>query len=130
MKRIVFICIMLFAVISAEAQNMRGFVSTGENVNVRKGPGMRYAVVEGEGGKIQLFKGEVVIDKGKKKNGFCHIQVNRVDPGSAYFNYDGWVSARYLRAVKLCSECEGTGYVGEIEELEECEKCQGKGFVE
>ena len=70
MKRIVFICIMLFAVISAEAQNMRGFVSTGENVNVRKGPGMRYAVVEGEGGKIQLVNGEVVIDKGKKKNGF------------------------------------------------------------
>ena len=130
MKRIFLISMMLFAVLSASAQNMRGFISTGDNVNVRKGPGTRYGIVQGDGGNIQLFKGEVVAYKGKKKNGFCYIHVNRVEPGTAYFDYDGWVSARYLRPVTVCSQCEGTGYTGDIEEMQGCEKCSGKGYFE
>ena len=129
MRRIILISMMLFAVIAANAQNRRGFVSTGDNVNVRKGPSMKYAVVQGDGGKLQLFKGEVVAYNGKKKNGFCHIHVTRVEPGTAYFVYDGWVSAKYLRAVTVCSECDGTGLVGEIEEMKGCKKCHEKGYI-
>ncbi len=130
MKRTLLICMMLFAMISASAQSMRGFISTGENVNVRKGPGTRYAIVQGDGGNIQLSKGQVVIYKGKKKNGFYYVHVSRVEPGIAYFDYDGWVSAKYLRAVTVCSECGGHGYVGDIEDMDLCGKCQGEGYFE
>ena len=90
---------------------------------------MKYPVLISEGEKLQLFKGEVVHYKGKIRNGFYYVHVSKIDFGSAYFDYDGWVSAKYLRFVSLCPECGGSGYIGEIEDLKECKKCNNKGYV-
>ena len=71
MKKILLVCLMLLTVsITARAQD-KGFVCTGNNVNIRKGPGKNYPVLEngaGTNGKLQLFKGNVVTDYGKRKN--------------------------------------------------------------
>jgi hypothetical protein len=129
MKRIVLISLMLLTVLSVSAQSRRGFISTGDNVNVRKGPGINYPVLYSEGEKLQLFKGEVVAYKGKKRNGFIYVHVVKVHPGDAVFDYPGWVSAKYLRPVTLCPECGGQGYVGDIEEPQDCPKCKAKGYI-
>ncbi len=120
---------MLLMTLAADAQNLKGFISTGQDVNVRKGPGMRYPVIDSEWGKIQLDKGEVVCDKGKTKNGFRHILVTKLIFGSVVNEYEGWVSTKYLRPVNVCPECYGTGYVGEIEDMKPCEKCKEKGHL-
>lgn len=129
MKRIVLFSLMLLAVLSVNAQSRRGFISTGTNVNVRTGPGKNYPVRYYEGQKLQLDKGEVVADKGKRKNGFIYVHVNKVHFGDAVFDYPGWVSAQYLRPVTLCPECGSLGYVGEIEDPQDCPKCKGKGYI-
>ncbi|MBP5387688.1 MAG: hypothetical protein J6Y97_09945 [Prevotella sp.] len=129
MKRIAIILMVLFAVIAVNAQN-KGFVCTGNNVNVRTGPGKNYKVYDiGNGHKRQLFKGDVVANCGKKKNGFCLIQGPLEWGGD---ERDGWVSAQYLRPVTLCPECKGYKdvNVGEIDiDLATCPKCKGKGYV-
>ena len=129
MKRIVMISMMMLMTLAVGAQNLKGFISTGQDVNVRKGPGMRYPVIDTEWGKIQLDKGEVVCDKGKTKNGFRHILVTKLIFGSVVNEYEGWVSTKYLRPVNVCPECYGTGYVGEIEDIKPCEKCKEKGHL-
>ncbi len=131
MKRIVMTFVMLLTVLAmnAQKQNLKGFVSTGQNVNVRKGPGMKYPVIDSEWGKIQLDKDEVVADNGKMKNGFRYVTVTQVIFGSVINIYEGWVSAKYLKPVNRCPECLGMRYTGEIEDLEQCEICKGKGFV-
>lgn len=129
MKRILLICMMLFTVMAVNAQTRKGFISTGDRVNVRKGPKKTYPVIIWEGNKLQLDKGETVSDKGKRKNGFCYVNVCKVVFGSAIFSYDGWVSAQYLRPVTLCPECDGLGYVGDIEDMTECPKCKSKGHL-
>lgn len=129
MKRFVFLSLLLIAVLTVNAQSRKGFVCTGDNVNVRKGPGTNYPVLMSEGAKLQLDKGEVVISKGKKRNGFCYVHVTKIAFGSAFFDYPGWVSAKYLREVTLCDECNGTGYVGEIEDMKPCGRCEQKGYV-
>ena len=130
MKRIAIVFMMLFAVIAVNAQT-KGFVCTGDNVNVRKGPGKNYPVDNWGivGYKRQLMKGDVVENLGKSKNGFCLICGPLKYNGEAS---EGWVSAQYLRPVTLCPECIGTGVVNISEQeidLENCKKCKGKGYV-
>lgn len=129
MKRFVFFSLLLIAVLAVNAQSRKGYVCTGDNVNVRKGPGTGHPVLMSEGAKLQLNKGEVVAYKGKKRNGFCYVHVTKIAFGSAFFDYPGWVSAKYLREVTLCDECGGTGYVGEIEDMKPCGRCEQKGYV-
>ncbi len=131
MKKILLICMMLMTVITVNAQE-KGFVCTGNNVNVRTGPSKNYPVYDGgvgTNGKRQLFKGDVVRDCGKRKNGFCLVQ-GALEWGGD--ERDGWVSAQYLRPVILCKTCFGTGdeNIGEVDiDLITCRKCKGKGYV-
>ena len=74
MKRFSFLLLLMFAVVAVNAQS-KGFVCTGDYVNVRTGPGKNYKVYDVETGhKRQLSKGDVVKYSGKKKNGFCLVQ--------------------------------------------------------
>lgn len=131
MKKILLICMMLMTVITVKAQE-KGFVCTGNNVNVRTGPGKNYPVYDvgkGTNGKRQLFKGDVVRDCGQRKNGFCLVQ-GALEWGGD--ERDGWVSAQYLRPVILCKTCFGTGdeNIGKVDiDLITCRKCKGKGYV-
>ena len=134
MKKIVWMCVLWFTAISINAQKaqQRGYVCTGNNVNVRTGPGKSYPIYDGgygPGGKRQLFKGDVVLDCGKKKNGFCLI-IGALEWGGD--ERDGWVSAQYLRPVILCPVCDGTKSENiskdEID-LINCRNCKGKGFI-
>ena len=129
MKRLSTILILLLVVLTASAQH-NGFVCTGNNVNVRTGPGKNYPVYDSNTDhKRQLSKGDVVSNKGKRKNGFCLIQGPLEWGGD---ERDGWVSAQYLRPVTLCPKCKGYKdiNIAEIDiELATCDKCNGKGYV-
>mgnify|MGYP002852418135 CR=1 FL=1 len=123
------ICVVLTAVLAANAQR-KGFICTGQTVNVRTGPGKNYPVAKEEFSmeKCQLDKGMVLRNLGKKKNGFCYVEIS-----SAITEYycKGWVSAQYLRPVTLCPKCDGEGYT-EVEgfgEGKECKRCKGKGYI-
>lgn len=132
MKRLLFVLMSLFFMLGVNAQKVQhdGFVCTGNNVNVRTGPGKNFAVYDvGDGHKRQLSKGDVVANCGKKENGFCLVQGPLEWGGD---ERDGWVSAQYLRPVTLCSKCFGTGNmnVGKVDiDLRTCNKCKGKGYV-
>ena len=129
MKRISIVLMLLFAVMTANAQH-NGYVCTGDYVNVRTGPGKNYAVYDiNTGHKRQLSKGDVVSNCGKRQNGFCLIQGPLEWGGD---ERDGWVSAQYLLPVTLCPECQGYKDVNIAEvdiELATCKKCKGKGYV-
>ena len=129
MKRISIVLMLLFTVMAVNAQH-NGFVCTGNNVNVRTGPGKNHAVYDSDTGhKRQLSKGDVVANRGKKENGFCLIQGPLEWGGD---ERDGWVSAQYLRPVTLCPECDGTKMVNIADvdiDLATCKKCKGKGYV-
>ncbi|MBR5084165.1 MAG: SH3 domain-containing protein [Prevotella sp.] len=128
MKRISIILMLLFTVLTVNAQG-KGFVCTGNNVNVRTGPGKNYAVYDSNTDhKRQLSKGDVVEYRGIKKNGFILIR----QLGWGEDEREGWVSAQYLRPVTLCPQCDGTKdeNIGEIDiELITCRKCKGKGYI-
>ena len=106
MKRFAIILMLLMGVFTAYAQH-NGFVCTGNNVNVRTGPGKNYPVYDYNketGYKRQIFKGDVVADEGKRKNGFCLIS----------------------------PECGGTKNVNVAEvdiTLDTCKRCKGKGYL-
>ena len=131
MKKMLLICLMLMTVLAVSAQE-RGYVCTGNNVNIRKGPGTNYPVFDGgsgTNGKLQLNKGDVVRKCGKKKNGFCLVSAALEWGGD---EREGWVSAQYLRPVTICKTCFGTGdeNVGPVDiDLVTCRKCKGKGYV-
>ena len=129
MKRMSIIMLLLFAVLSVNAQQ-KGFVCTGNNVNVRKGPGKKYPIYDVEfGRKRQLFKGDVVSDCGKKENGFCLV-VGALEWGGD--ERDGWVSEQFLRPVILCPTCGGTKNenIGKVDiDLRTCRKCKGRGYL-
>ena len=129
MKRFSIMMVLLLAVMTANAQH-DGYVCTGNNVNVREGPGKNYPIFDVEQGrKRQLFKGDVVTNMGKKKNGFVLVNGPLEWGGD---ERDGWVSAQYLRPVTLCKKCFGTGDMNVAKEdidLRTCDKCKGKGYV-
>ena len=129
MKRITIILLAILSSITAMSQT-RGYISTGQNVNVRTGPGKQYPLAKEEmsGEKCQLDKGMLVIDKGVSKNGFRKIYIS-----SAIYEYfcEGWVSEQYLKPVRLCSKCKGEGYtdVEGFGEGKECKQCRGNGYI-
>ena len=129
MKRISIVLMLLFTMMTVNAQQ-NGYVCTGNYVNVRTGPGKSYAVYDSNTvHKRQLSKGDVVMDCGKRKNGFCLIQGPLEWGGD---ERDGWVSAQYLRPVTLCPECGGYKMVNMAKvdiDLDTCKKCKGKGYV-
>lgn len=123
----------------------------GNNVNVRKGPGVKYGLVKNSGAikcltdinnsaKFQLFKGDIVFGDGREMNGFIHIEGTLPWPCMAEDN--GWVSKQYLvRAVKCtsckgkgitnrtCTVCQGMGHMGcHYSGKEPCSKCDGTGY--
>lgn len=90
MKKYLVLFAMMAMTWSAYSQDRVTYRCTGNNVNVRKGPGTNYAVITYNRCKIQLFKEEWAEGDGKQSNGFIHIVKPR----------DGWVSAQYLRIVE------------------------------
>ena len=131
MKKILLTGVLLLAALSVKAQE-RGFVCTGNHVNVRTGPGKNYPVVGTDVNpkdKVQLMKGTVVTDEGKRKNGFCLIGQGLEWGGD---ERGGWVSAQYLRPVILCPTCGGSKNenIGEKDiYLIDCRKCKGKEYI-
>lgn len=129
MKKLSLVLMLLLAAITVNAQQ-KGYVCTGNHVNVRTGPGKKYAVYDSNTDhKRQLSKGDVVADCGKKKNGFCLIQGPLEWGGD---ERDGWVSSQYLRPVTLCPKCGGYKDInmGEVDiELATCDECNGKGYI-
>ena len=129
MKKLTFLLMALLAVLTVNAQQ-KGYVCTGNHVNIRTGAGVKYPVMDEElGHKRQLLKGDVVLDRGQKKNGFCLV-VGPLEWGGD--ERDGWVSQQYLRAVTLCPTCGGTKNenIGEQDiDLVTCRKCKGKGYI-
>ena len=149
MKRIVLLIVVVMTTLCAEAQYKKDqhFYCTGNNVNIRKGPGKNYPVFtyteynSGAKKKFQLMKHQglnigmgldgffYITYLGQRKNGFLHVTT-----GSWWFNnmkeenmafLDGWVSEKYLKPV--CKSCDGYGfteYMGEIK----CPRCHGRGY--
>lgn len=129
MKKIVLFLFVLLAAINVDAQQYRNgqyLYCTGNNVNVRTGPGKNYRVFTVREGcpicsgkqkscwmcnasraKYQLFKGHGLGDfeegavyiqyLGKSKNGFLYVETGETVEGSGV---RGWVSAQYLRPRK------------------------------
>ena len=130
MKKLVLISLMLFAVLAVNAQNRTtGFVSTGQNVNVRTGPGTSFPVLRDGQTRYRLNKNELVFDRGERKNGFCLVELRFAEIPEED-EVVGWVSARYLRKVNLCQNCGGWGTDGpDAEHLTKCKTCKGKGYI-
>lgn len=129
MKKLAFLLIALLAVMAANAQE-KGYVCTGNNVNIRTGAGVKYPVMDdGSGHKRQMSKGDVVLYRGQKKNGFCLV-IGPLEWGGD--EREGWVSQKYLRPVTLCPTCGGTKdeNIAKVDiELVTCRKCKGKGYI-
>lgn len=130
MKKLSFLLIALLTVLTVNAQQ-KGYVCTGDHVNIRTGAGTNHPVMDEEfGHKRQLSKGDVVLDRGEKKNGFCLVNGPLAWGGD---ERDGWVSQQYLRPVTICPTCGGTKYENIAQEdidLATCRKCKGKGYIE
>ena len=115
----------MLAAINADAQYREGqyLYCTGNNVNVRTGPGKNYRVLLLKEGcpicggkkrscwmcgaskkKYQLFKGHglgnfddgavYIVYLGKSRNGFLYVETGETIEGSGV---RGWVSAQYLK---------------------------------
>ncbi len=138
-------CIMALVSLSANAQKNGDYLAcTGNNVNVRTGPGMNYPVQTHYGNqKVQLMKGYgigdgyeecehetgncILVYLGATRNGF--MKVGYYGEGT---NIEGWVSAQYLR--KVCPWCEG--YPKTYDDCDKdnprllrvCKKCKGRGY--
>ena len=116
----------MLALTSAHAQREVYYRCTGNNVNVRKGPGAKYGKVMSVGGAkcpmgaMQLFKGNIVVGNGVKRNGFIHINYALPYP---CIEDGGWVSAQYLVPAKRCASCKGKGVTGRT-----CPECNGVGY--
>lgn len=112
MKKLLFLLTMVFTSITVNAQVY--YRCTGDNVNVRKGPGTNYAVITNQGfeTKCQLFKGNVVKYAGKTKNGFTFVSfLNCGQTGASCYRDGGWVASRYLKKMtRKCTACNGKGF--------------------
>ena len=114
----------LFGFINTYAQREIYYRCTGDYVNVRKGPGTKYGKVITGGAKCpngpaQLFKGQIVVGDGVKRNGFIHIDYFVPTPCID----SGWVSAKYLVPATKCGSCRGSGTTGRV-----CPTCNGEGY--
>lgn len=130
MKKITLFLLLLFTAMTVNAQR-RGFVCTGDNVNVRTGPGKNYPNVGAQYGyKIHLNKGDVVDNQGKSKNGFNNIHYSPMNADE----WMGWVSSQYLRPVIICPTCFGhkedidMDSAGDLT-FNKCRRCKGKGYI-
>ena len=145
MRKYFLMVLMLMTALFVNAQKKGDYLAcTGNNVNVRTGPGLKYSVQTHYGDeKIQLMKGYGVGDgyvecehetgncvlmyEGKRENGF--MLVSYMGEGT---NIQGWVSAQYLR--KVCPWCEG--YPKTYDDcdketprlLKVCKHCKGRGY--
>ena len=158
MKRILMLMLFVMATMVANAQYRNGqvLVCTGDNVNVRKGPGKNYGVVY-NGCSLsydQLFKGEEVKYAGKTRNGFIYVNYNSGSTIGCSEKAYGWVSNQYLKSrnTRKCPACNGKGYfnrpckdysgdpVGHPHVYncqiyddgygkQHCHKCNGKGYL-
>jgi hypothetical protein len=150
MNRVIMLLFVVMTTISVNAQKY--YRCTGNNVNIRKGPGKNYAIEEaamilryGNGGKAQLFKGDIVKYLGKRKNGFMYVEVWGY-AGDGYKNADNyWVDSRYFTPATLCPKCKGKGrfvkrcqndYHRQIDFGSyyhcpscTCERCSGDGWI-
>ena len=123
MKRLLMMMLLISATMTMCAQKY--YKCTGNNVNVRTGPGKNYAVMYGAGGakcmegRVQLFKGELVFNEGVKRNGFIKVSAS----GPTLCWEEGWVSAQYLKPATRCSRCNGRGTTGRV-----CPECNGDGY--
>ena len=144
MKQFFLICFLILTVLGVKAQKKGDCLAcTGNNVNVRTGPGLNYRVLTEYNQKLQLMKGFgvgdgyqecehetgncVLVYEGKKQNGF--MLVSYLGEG---INIQGWVSAQYLR--KVCPWCEGYPKTYDNCDkdkprlLKVCKKCNGRGY--
>ena len=125
-KLFILVTFIMLALTSAHAQREVYYRCTGNNVNVRKGPGVKYGKVMSVGGAkcpmgaMQLFKGNIVVGNGVKRNGFIHINYALPYP---CIEDGGWVSAQYLVPAKRCASCKGKGVTGRT-----CPECNGEGY--
>lgn len=113
MKRIILLCLAIFLAVGASAQNM--YRVTGNNVNVRKGPGKNYGVIAFDGcsgwTKWQLDKSDIVRYLGKQKNGFMYVEAMQPSSCSASYREKGWISSQFLKQMKAkCPNCNGKGF--------------------
>ena len=109
MKWLIALVVMLsLTAINADAQRRGQYLTcTGDNVNVRTGPGKNYKVktipsfdvemMRNVRMKLQLFRGNRVKYLGQRKNGFLFVQFAYEGEGGYITYYTGWVSADFLR---------------------------------
>ena len=122
MKRLLMMMLLVMATMGVNAQRIVYFCS-GDNVNVRKGPGKNYGVIYGEsqGAYVQLFKKQGAESDGKIKNGFVHVKAYYGPTGAQ--SVWGWVSLQYMKkGVQKCGACNGRGYLNTP-----CDLCKGTG---
>ena len=96
MKKLISLILCIFVTTLSYAQTI--YESTGDNVNVRKGPGKQYGNVYyniARPSRAQLKRGEQVQYLGVTKNGFMKV----AHPDDIWQGGSGWVSAQYLRRV-------------------------------
>ena len=127
MRRKLLILFSLFVLVSIDCFSQDVYYRcTGNNVNVRRGPGTNYGKMNSSGGMkcpmgaIQLFKGDIVLGYNISRNGF--IKICNILPHPCMED-EGWVSAQYLVRATRCSSCRGTGNTGRV-----CPECGGEGF--
>lgn len=113
MKRLFIFLFLVCVGMSAYSQNM--FICTGNNVNVRKGPGKNFSILREQSERQdfwQLSKNEIVRYLGKKKNGYMYVEAMCPVQGSMGYTVEkGWVYARYFKLLtKKCPDCKGKGF--------------------
>lgn len=112
MKRLCLFFSLLIATLTVNAQVY--YRCTGDNVNVRKGPGLNYSNVINQGfeSRCQLFKNDIVKYAGKIRNGFVYVLfLNCGETGASCYQDHGWVSAKYLKTMtRKCTACNGKGF--------------------
>ena len=112
-KRILFSCFVLCGLLVSQGASAQVFYRcTGDNVNVRTGPGKNYAVLSDDCFLmyVQLEKGETVRSRGAALNGFIPVTCIAVSTASGAFPVKGWVSAQYLKRMVKCTQCNGRGF--------------------
>lgn len=112
MKKTLLMFALFFTALVMNAQTY--YKCTGDNVNVRTGPGKNYAVAINQGfeTRCQLFKGNIVRSLGSTRNGFTYVRFSNCGmTGASCYPDNGWVSSQYLRKMtKRCPACGGRGF--------------------